>query len=105
MRAAEAKDGLTASQPLFGPFAAKEKFKGKPDMAKGSFYANPLWDDPAEGDEAVRAKCAVRGLGRDGGKWEVRFVLLFGAAFDSPAFVLLKQPFILLTTETNMILF
>lgn len=25
-------------------------------MAKGSFYANPVWDDPAEGDEAVREK-------------------------------------------------
>lgn len=34
----------------------REKFKGKPDMAKGSFYANPVWDDPAEGDEAVREK-------------------------------------------------
>lgn len=32
----------------------REKFKGKPDVAKGSFYANPLYDDPANGDEAVR---------------------------------------------------
>ena len=34
----------------------REKFKGKPDMAKGSFYANHMWDDPAQGDEAVREK-------------------------------------------------
>lgn len=34
----------------------REKFKGKPDMAKGSFYANPVWDDPAGGDETVREK-------------------------------------------------
>ena len=30
--------------------------RGKADMAKGSFYANPLWDDPAEGNEEVRKK-------------------------------------------------
>lgn len=34
----------------------REKFKGLPDMAKGSFYANPMWDDPAQGDEEVREK-------------------------------------------------
>ncbi|CAE7735966.1 unnamed protein product [Symbiodinium sp. CCMP2592] len=34
----------------------REKFKGKPDLAKGSFYANPLWDDPAGGNEEVREK-------------------------------------------------
>eukprot|EP00931_Biecheleriopsis_adriatica_P050262 TRINITY_DN29091_c0_g1_i1.p1 TRINITY_DN29091_c0_g1~~TRINITY_DN29091_c0_g1_i1.p1 ORF type:complete len:385 (-),score=74.12 TRINITY_DN29091_c0_g1_i1:58-1191(-) len=34
----------------------REKFKGKPDDSKGSFYANPLFDDPADGDEALRAK-------------------------------------------------
>lgn len=33
----------------------REKFQGKPDNAKGSFYANPLHDDPADGDEGVRA--------------------------------------------------
>jgi len=32
----------------------REKFNGRPDVAKGSFYANPLHDDPADGDEAVR---------------------------------------------------
>jgi hypothetical protein len=32
----------------------REKFKGKPDLSKGSFYANPLHDDPADGDENVR---------------------------------------------------
>jgi hypothetical protein len=32
----------------------REKFNGKPDVAKGSFYANPIHDDPANGDEAVR---------------------------------------------------
>lgn len=37
----------------------KEKFKGKPDLAKGSYYANPLFDDPALGDEAVRAEHPV----------------------------------------------
>eukprot|EP00440_Ansanella_granifera_P026403 gb/GFBE01028681.1/.p1 GENE.gb/GFBE01028681.1/~~gb/GFBE01028681.1/.p1 ORF type:complete len:392 (+),score=88.81 gb/GFBE01028681.1/:1-1176(+) len=40
----------------FGWSRGREKFKGKPDLAKGSFYANPLFDDPADGDEAVRAK-------------------------------------------------
>lgn len=34
----------------------REKFKGKPDTAKGSFYANPVFDDPANGDEEVRSK-------------------------------------------------
>lgn len=34
----------------------REKFQGKPDVAKGSFYANPIFDDPAMGDEVVRAK-------------------------------------------------
>ncbi|CAE7532818.1 unnamed protein product [Symbiodinium natans] len=34
----------------------REKFKGKADLAKGSFFANPLWDDPAEGNEEVRTK-------------------------------------------------
>jgi len=32
----------------------REKFNGRPDVAKGSFYANPLHDDPADGDEVVR---------------------------------------------------
>lgn len=31
----------------------REKFKGKPDLAKGSFYANPLYDDPSLGDAVV----------------------------------------------------
>jgi len=34
----------------------QEHFKGKPDISKGSFYANPIFDDPAEGDKAVQAK-------------------------------------------------
>mmetsp|Transcript_22852 Transcript_22852/g.65966 ORF Transcript_22852/g.65966 Transcript_22852/m.65966 type:complete len:375 (+) Transcript_22852:45-1169(+) len=33
----------------------REKFKGKPDIAKGSFYGNPIFDDPSGGDESVRA--------------------------------------------------
>jgi len=37
----------------------KEKFNGKPDMAKGSFYANPLFDEPAQGDAAVLEKYPV----------------------------------------------
>mmetsp|Transcript_69386 Transcript_69386/g.206688 ORF Transcript_69386/g.206688 Transcript_69386/m.206688 type:complete len:373 (+) Transcript_69386:102-1220(+) len=40
----------------FGWSHGKEKFKGAPDLAKGSFYANPLFDDAAMGDEEVRAK-------------------------------------------------
>lgn len=40
----------------FGWSHGKEKFKGAPDLAKGSFYANPLFEDAAEGDEEVRAK-------------------------------------------------
>eukprot|EP00405_Crypthecodinium_cohnii_P014303 CAMPEP_0206451496 /NCGR_PEP_ID=MMETSP0324_2-20121206/19375_1 /ASSEMBLY_ACC=CAM_ASM_000836 /TAXON_ID=2866 /ORGANISM="Crypthecodinium cohnii, Strain Seligo" /LENGTH=363 /DNA_ID=CAMNT_0053921387 /DNA_START=96 /DNA_END=1187 /DNA_ORIENTATION=+ len=32
----------------------KEKFKGKPDIAKGSFYANPLVEDPSGGDEEIQ---------------------------------------------------
>jgi hypothetical protein len=30
----------------FGWSHGKEIFVGKPDMAKGSFYANPLFNDP-----------------------------------------------------------
>lgn len=36
----------------------REKFKGKPDLAKGSFYANPIFDDPANGNEEIRSKFA-----------------------------------------------
>lgn len=32
----------------------REKFQGKPDLAKGSFYANPIFEDPANGDESTR---------------------------------------------------
>jgi len=34
----------------------REKFQGKPDVAKGSFYANPIYDDPALGDDDLRTK-------------------------------------------------
>jgi len=34
----------------------REKFNGRPDLAKGSFYANPIFDDPANGDEEIRSK-------------------------------------------------
>eukprot|EP00172_Hildenbrandia_rubra_P001210 Plantae.Rhodophyta-Hildenbrandia_rubra.ctg17628.p1 GENE.Plantae.Rhodophyta-Hildenbrandia_rubra.ctg17628~~Plantae.Rhodophyta-Hildenbrandia_rubra.ctg17628.p1 ORF type:complete len:412 (-),score=68.54 Plantae.Rhodophyta-Hildenbrandia_rubra.ctg17628:1207-2442(-) len=34
----------------------KEKFRGKADHRKGSFYANPLIDDPSNGDEDFRTK-------------------------------------------------
>eukprot|EP00444_Apocalathium_aciculiferum_P010472 CAMPEP_0183389346 /NCGR_PEP_ID=MMETSP0370-20130417/4874_1 /TAXON_ID=268820 /ORGANISM="Peridinium aciculiferum, Strain PAER-2" /LENGTH=368 /DNA_ID=CAMNT_0025568583 /DNA_START=24 /DNA_END=1130 /DNA_ORIENTATION=- len=37
----------------------KEKFRGKPDVAKGSFYANPLYDDPSGGDPEVLEKYPV----------------------------------------------
>ena len=34
----------------------REKFKGKVDTAKGSWYANGLWEDAANGDEALKAR-------------------------------------------------
>lgn len=34
----------------------REKFQGKPDIAKGSFYANPIFDDPTNGDKATHEK-------------------------------------------------
>mmetsp|Transcript_20751 Transcript_20751/g.48185 ORF Transcript_20751/g.48185 Transcript_20751/m.48185 type:complete len:360 (-) Transcript_20751:68-1147(-) len=34
----------------------REYFKGVPDVAKGSFYANPVFDDPTNGDKDVTAK-------------------------------------------------
>lgn len=33
-----------------------ESFKGVIDIKKGSFYANPIYDDPAEGDPALAGK-------------------------------------------------
>jgi len=33
----------------------KEKLGDKPDLAKGSFYANPLFDDPAPDEETYKA--------------------------------------------------
>ncbi|CAE8630023.1 unnamed protein product [Polarella glacialis] len=47
---------LPEAQYCTGWSRGREKFKGKPDLAKGSFYANPLFEDPADGDEAIRAK-------------------------------------------------
>lgn len=44
------------TQFCIGWSRGKEKFKGKADVAKGSFYANPIFDDPAAGDEEVRLK-------------------------------------------------
>lgn len=40
--------------PVVGWSRGKERFKGKPDLAKGSFYANPLYDNAAEGDEDAK---------------------------------------------------
>lgn len=40
----------------FGWSHGRESFKGKPDLTKGSWYANPIWDDPACGDQATQAK-------------------------------------------------
>jgi len=37
--------------PVIGWSRGKEKFRGKPDFAKGSFYANPIYDDSAEGED------------------------------------------------------
>lgn len=34
----------------------REKFKGKPDVSKGSFYANPIMDDPSEGNADFLAR-------------------------------------------------
>lgn len=34
----------------------REQFQGKPDNAKGSFYVNPIYDDPANGDPAIPDK-------------------------------------------------
>merc|ERR1712080_320815 len=33
--------------PVVGWSRGKEKFRGKPDFAKGSFFANPLYDNVA----------------------------------------------------------
>ena len=41
-----------ASHYSFGWSHGKEKFEGKADTAKGSFYFNPNFDDPASGDAA-----------------------------------------------------
>jgi len=41
----------------------QEKFKGKPDIAKGSFYANPLTDDPSGGDEEIKRKFPITSVG------------------------------------------
>ena len=43
-----------ASSFSFGWSHGRERLDGKPDVAKGSFYANPSLDAPAEGDEAAR---------------------------------------------------
>lgn len=50
----------------FGWSRGREKFQGKPDLAKGSFYANPIYDDPADGDDVVREKYA---FGAHGNVW------------------------------------
>lgn len=41
----------------FGWSCGVEMLDGVPDTAKGSFYNNPLHDDPFKGDEAMLAKC------------------------------------------------
>jgi len=43
--------------------------------AKGSFYANPVWDDPAGGDETVREKCL-------GHPWALRWAVAGRSPFD-----------------------
>jgi len=43
----------------YGWSRGREKFKGKADVSKGSWYNNPIWDDPADGDEAVISKFAA----------------------------------------------
>lgn len=42
--------------PVVGWSRGKETFRGKPDLAKGSFYANPLHDDPLDGAESTCAQ-------------------------------------------------
>lgn len=44
-----------ASHYSFGWSHGKEKLQGKPDVAKGSYYANPLFDRPVD-DESIIAK-------------------------------------------------
>lgn len=38
----------------FGWSHGKEKLQGKPDLAKGSFYANPQYDRPVEDEEIIQ---------------------------------------------------
>lgn len=38
----------------FGWSHGKEKLQGKPDISKGSFYANPQYDRPVEDEEIIR---------------------------------------------------
>ena len=39
----------------FGWSHGREKLQGKPDFAKGSFYANPQYDRPVEDEELIKA--------------------------------------------------
>lgn len=41
----------------------REKFNGRPDLAKGSFYANPLHDDPAADDAVTPPSTPSRAAG------------------------------------------
>eukprot|EP00927_Polykrikos_kofoidii_P056255 TRINITY_DN50406_c0_g1_i1.p1 TRINITY_DN50406_c0_g1~~TRINITY_DN50406_c0_g1_i1.p1 ORF type:complete len:400 (+),score=55.47 TRINITY_DN50406_c0_g1_i1:116-1315(+) len=41
---------------MVGWSKGREQFKGKPDVSKGSFYANPIFDEPADGDAELIEK-------------------------------------------------
>ncbi len=38
----------------FGWSRGKEKFEGRPDFSKGSFYANPVYDKPSDDIELIK---------------------------------------------------
>jgi isopenicillin N synthase-like dioxygenase len=50
-QAAKAKYEMPEVDYAIGWSRGRERFRGKIDIYKGSFYANPVFDDPANGDE------------------------------------------------------
>lgn len=49
----KAKYEHPASMYSFGWSHGKEKLEGKPDLAKGSYYANPTYDRPVDDEELI----------------------------------------------------
>lgn len=65
----------------------RERFRGRPDTCKGSYYANPVFDDPADGD-CARGKRFKHLLGKNVWPDEVRMEAHFkkvGAYVDGLA--------------------